>query len=157
VLELLFAFALVIGLVRAVRLRHGWAIAGGCLVAYLSIADTLCVFAARGNGGVFGFFGNVFLGPGASPLRAFGALPWPRLLVVYPLLVRALRSVTCGSVAAICFRQSSKLNPLLPRAYALDALAFPFLGAGIVDALAAVILLWAWMMLGEDAILVPSN
>jgi hypothetical protein len=156
-LELLFACALVTGFVRAVRLRHGWAIAGACAVAYLLIADELCVFAVRGNGTVFGLFASVFIGPGASPQRALGAVPFPRLLIQHPLLVRVVRSVVCGLVAWICFRQSSRLNPLVQRAYALDGLAMPFAGAGILDALATVVLLWAWAMMGDDAVLVPRG
>ncbi|HKP62908.1 MAG TPA: hypothetical protein VJV78_39505 [Polyangiales bacterium] len=156
-LEFLITCALASGIARALRLRHGWALLGGCAVAYLLLGDTLAAFAARGQGSIFGLFGSVFIGPGASPLRGTGPLPWPRFLTQYPLLVRALRSSLCGIVAWICLRQSNRLNPLLPRAYALDAVGMPFAGAAVVDALIAVILFWAWVMIGEDAVLVPGR
>lgn len=156
-LEALLAYALLTGLVRALRLRHGWAVVGACTAAYLLIADTLCALAARGPGNVFGLFGNVFIGPGASPLRALGAMPLPLLFVQHPLIVRGVRIIVGSLIAWTCFRESSRLNPLVQRAYALDGLAMPFAGAAIVDALATVVLLWAWMMIGDDAVLVPRG
>jgi hypothetical protein len=81
----------------------------------------------------------------------------PTLLIEHSLLVRPLRSLVCWLVAWTCFRESNQLNPLLPRAYALDGLAMAFVGAGIVDALATVVLLWAWAMIGDDAVLVPRH
>jgi hypothetical protein len=156
-LEMFFAFVLIVGCGRAVRLRHTWAMLGAGAVLYLLIADVLCSIGSGAQGGVFGFFGAVFIGPGASPLRTAGALPVPCVLIAHPLFTRALRCVVCWLVAWICLRQSSRLNPLLPRAYALDDVASAFVGAGVVDAVAAVVLLWAQLMMGDDAAWLPRR
>jgi hypothetical protein len=156
-LEMFLAFVLIAGCVRAVGLRHTWALVGGGTVLYLLVADVLCSIGSGAQGGVFGFFGEAFVGLGASPFRSVGALPMPRVFIAHPLFTRALRCVICWLVAWICLRQSSRLNPLLPRAYALDDVASAFVGAGIVDAIAAVVLLWAWLMIGDDAAWLPRG
>ena len=130
---------------------------GGSIVLYLLIADVLSALVSGAQGGVFGFFGAAFIGPGASPLRAASALPLPRVFIAHPLLTRGLRCCVCWLVSWTCLRQSSQLNPLLKRAYALDDIATAFAGSGVVDALAAVVLLWAWLMIGDDAAWVPHN
>lgn len=61
----------------------------------------------------------------------------------HPLLLRTTRASLCAAASFVCLRQSAQLNPLLPRAYALDGVAMPFAGAAIVDAIEGVVLLWA--------------
>jgi hypothetical protein len=61
----------------------------------------------------------------------------PALLIQQPLLIRALRANLCWLLSFACLRESSHLNPLVPRAHALDDIAFAFTGTGIVDALEA--------------------
>ena len=82
----------------------------------------------------------------AQPDRAPGLLPLPSLALSNPLSLRATR-IALGSLAAWhCLRESSRLNPLLPRAYTLDAIAMPFAGAAVVDTIEGVLLLWAFAM-----------
>lgn len=153
VLESLFVLALAAGGLRAFRLRHRGALAGVAVVTYLLLADLLAVFSVqlRGVGGVFAVFANTFLGPASMPLRAPGPLPLPQLFLAHPLLVRAARCGVCWLVASCCFRESNQLNPLVQRAYALDSLAMPFVGAGVVDAAEGVLLLWAQLLLRADS------
>lgn len=54
-------------------------------------------------------------------------------------------------------RESSQLNPLLPRAYALDGVALPFIAVGVLDALEGVLVIFAWLLLGDDAANIPRN
>jgi hypothetical protein len=61
------------------------------------------------------------------------------MLLAEPLAVRIVRVGCCGVVAWVCFYRSAQLNPLLPRAYALDAVALPFAGAAVADTLVSVL------------------
>ncbi|MET0385596.1 MAG: hypothetical protein ABW321_06540, partial [Polyangiales bacterium] len=152
----LYLFAFGVSVQRAWRLRHPLALTGIALAAYLIVADLLGRFAAHDDaGGFFGLFSTVFIGPTASPLRAAALLPLPAPLITQPLWLRALRCAICWSVAWACLRESRRRNPLLPHAYALDSLALPIAAAGVVDAIEAVILLWAQLMLGADAAFLP--
>lgn len=126
-------------------------------VGYLLLADVLCAWAAPAEGNVFALFRNVFLGPTSSPLRAASILPLPALLIEQPLLIRAIRASLCWIVGFACLHQSGKLNPLLARAYVLDGTALAFVGTGVIDAIEATILLFAWLLLGEDVVFIPRN
>lgn len=141
-LEALFCGALATGVVRATRARVRLALVAGAIVSYLWLADTLAVFATRTEPAhPLLVIIVLFLGPGAAPTRIAGSLPLPTVLFDWPLVLRALRVALCGLAAQQCFRHASRLNPLLPRAYALDGVALPFAGAAVADALALVLLL----------------
>jgi hypothetical protein len=157
VLEALQLLAFASGASRAVRLRHAVAIAGAALVGYLIAADLLGAFAVRQPGNPFSPFVSMMLGPCAWPLRTSAALPLPALLIQQPLALRTARALVCSLITVLCLKQSNAQNPLLPRAAALDAIALPFAGVAVVDALETIILLWAWLMIGEDGVLVPSH
>jgi hypothetical protein len=146
--ELLLCFALAVALVRAGRARHAWSLGLGSAVVYLVLADTLAAFA--GNPGpqqVFALFNYFFLGPGSASVRAPAVLPLPALLVAQPLLLRGLRCALSGVAAWRCFGEASELNPLVPRARALDGIALSFAGAAVVDAAEAVVLIFALLLL----------
>lgn len=151
-LELLLCFALATGVYRAHRARHRWVALGGWLAVYLLLADTWSALAAVSHGPqpYHLVFVYMFLGPGAGPLREAAVLPLPPLLLVLPLVLRGLRALCTATCAWVCLRESSKLNPLLPRAYALDGIAMPFAGASVIDAVESVLLLWAVLMTGSD-------
>jgi hypothetical protein len=143
-LELLLCFAVATGIERARRARHRVALLGGGVVAYLIVADTLCAVAGnRGDQQIFSLFNYLFIGPGAAALRSDAALPLPSIALDHPWLVRVTRSLLCGGISWHVLRESSRLNPLLPRAYALDALAMPFVGAAIIDAVELIVLVFA--------------
>jgi hypothetical protein len=147
VLELLLAAALLIGLVRAGRARHRWALVCGAVAFYLLAADTLSVVAASGAPrSVYSLFNDLFLGPGSSLDRAPAWLPLPALLVRYPLVLRALRIVLCAAASWRCSSESSQLNPLLPRAYALDGVALPFAGAAVLDTVEGIVVIFALLL-----------
>jgi hypothetical protein len=145
--ELLLCFALGVGLTRAGKARHLWSLSGGLAAVYLVVADTLGVLAARGGPRpLFSLFNELFLGPGSTALRAPGALPLPDLLLEHPLIVRGLRVALCAIVAWRCLHESSALNPLLPRARALDAIGMCFVGAAVIDAAETVLLVFAMQL-----------
>ncbi|HTU62955.1 MAG TPA: hypothetical protein VMF89_31055 [Polyangiales bacterium] len=150
-----FAFVVAVRRARAIGSRAALIVAG--IVGYLLLADLLCMLAAPPEGNVFALFRNVFLGPTASPLRAASLLPLPASLIAQPLWIRAIRAGLCWALGSVMLRESSRLNPLLPRAYALDGAALPFIAVGLLDALEAVIVLFAWLLLGEDAVNIPRN
>jgi len=156
-LEALQLFAFVVAIRRALALGGRIALFVAGIVAYLLLADLLCMLAAPAEGNVFGLFRNVFLGLTAAPLRAASVLPLPAPLIAQPLWTRALRSGLCWAVGIACLRESAKLNPLVPRAYALDGVALPFIAVGLIDALEAVLLIFAWLLLGDDAQHIPRN
>jgi hypothetical protein len=146
-LELLLWLAVIVALRRATRARHLHAAVCGALLGYLLLADTLSSWAvSRPHNQLFDFFGYVFLGPLSARDRAASLLPLPALGLSYPLAVRAVRIATSSFAAWRCLRESALLNPLLPRAYALDGIAFAFTGAAVVDALEGVLLLWALVL-----------
>ena len=143
-LELLLCFALATGITRAQRAGHRWALVGGTLVAYLLFADTLSALAGmHDDHSAYSFFNYLFLGPGVAPSRSPAALPLPHVLLEHPLLTRGLRVLACAAVTRQCLRESAALNPLLPRAYELDGIAMPFAGAGVIDTLEAILLVFA--------------
>lgn len=146
-LELGLFATLVLALVRALRMRHRWALIGGSAALYLLLADTLCVIAARDvPRAIYSVFNELFLGPGTSAARAPGLLPLPALLIAQPLWLRGARIALCAAGSWRCLHESSQLNPLLPRAYALDAIGLPLAGAAVLDALATIVLLFALHM-----------
>lgn len=143
-LEVLLWLAVIVALRRAVRARHTIAIVCAVLLTYLLLADTLSSWAMpRATHQAFDLFGYMFLGPLAAQDRAASVLPLPALALAQPLIVRGVRIALSAFAAWRCLRESSALNPLLPRAYALDGIAFAFTGASVVDAVEAVLLLWA--------------
>lgn len=143
-LEFLLWLAVLVSLGRAIRARHRTAIVSAVLLTYLLLADTLASWAMpRANHHAFDLFGYMFLGPLSARDRAASVLPLPALALAQPLIVRAVRIALSAFGAWYCLRESSALNPLLPRAYVLDGIAFGFTGAAVVDALEAVLLLWA--------------
>jgi hypothetical protein len=141
-LELLVCANLALGLMRAVRLHDRGTVLGGVAALYLLAADTLAVFPISGSLSWFHPFGVMFFGPGVLPYRQAGLLI-PGLLIEEPLLLRALRVGACAAVAWRCLHRSAKLNPLMPRAYALDAVAVPFTGAAVLDTLTGIVLVMA--------------
>jgi hypothetical protein len=143
-LEALLAFALSTGTARAFRVRLTWAVLGGLLALYLVVADALNVVAAPEPLSPFFLFSFMFLGPSMSPYRAAGVLPVPSLCVEQPVVLRLARLGLCATLAWLYLQRSSKLNPLLPRAYALDAAALPFAGAAVLDTLELTIQIAAW-------------
>lgn len=143
-LEFLLWLAVLVSLRRALRARHRTAIVCAVLLTYLLLADTLASWAMpRPNHQAFELFGYLFLGPLSARDRAASVLPLPALVLAQPLLLRAFRIALSAFAAWHCLRESSALNPLLPRAYTLDGIAFGFTGAAVVDAIEAVLLLWA--------------
>lgn len=88
----------------------------------------------------------MFLGPLALPERAAAIPPLPSFALDHPLGVRITRIMLGTIAAAACLRESSRLNPLLPRAYTLDGIAMPFVGAAVVDSIECVLLMWAFAM-----------
>jgi hypothetical protein len=156
-LEALQLFAFVVAVWRARVLGSRIAVFVAGIVAYLLLADLLCMLAAPAEGNVFALFRNVFLGPTAAPLRAASVLPLPASLISHPLWIRALRASLCWAVGFACLRESAALNPLMPRAYALDGVAMPFIAVGLIDALEAVLLILAWLLLGDDVAYIPRN
>jgi hypothetical protein len=157
VLEALQWVAFIVAVRRARALGSWAALTVSGIVAYLLLADLLGMLAAPAEGSVFGLFRNVFLGPTAAPLRAASALPLPGLFIAQPLWIRAMRATFCWALGCVFLHQSSQLNPLLPRAYALDGVALPFIGVGLFDALEGVIVVFAWLLLGADASDIPHN
>ena len=143
-LELLLLAALLQGLIRAARARHRWALGTGGAALYLLLADTLAVVAASAQPQpVYAVFNLFLLGPGSSAVREPGLLPVPGLLLQHPLALRGLRIALCAAGSWRCLDQSSRLNPLLPRAYQLDDIALPLAGAAVLDTLEAVVLIFA--------------
>lgn len=67
------------------------------------------------------------------------------------------RASLCWALGYALLRQSAQLNPLLPRAYALDGVALPFIAVGLLDALEAVLIVFAWLLLGDSAVFIPHN
>jgi hypothetical protein len=78
-------------------------------------------------------------------------------LIAQPLWTRVLRASLFWAVGFACLRESAKLNPVVSRAYALDGVAMPFIAVGLIDALEAVLLIFAWLLLGDDAQHIPRN
>ena len=95
---------------------------------------------------VYSVFNEFLLGPGSAAVRAPGLLPLPELLLQYPLALRGLRIALCTAASWRCLNESSQLNPLLPRAYALDDIALPFAGAGVLDTLEGIVLIFAMQL-----------
>jgi hypothetical protein len=77
--------------------------------------------------------------------------------IAQPLWIRAMRASLCWALGYAFLRQSAQLNPLLPRAYALDGVALPFIAVGLLDALEAVLIIFAWLLLGDSAAFIPHN
>jgi hypothetical protein len=146
VLEFLLCLAAVTAISRAVRARHAHAIICGVLVGYLLLADLFAAWAVSGPHQLFDLFSYLFLGPLSARERAAGVLPLPALALHHPLGVRATRIALSSFACWRCLHESSQLNPLLPRAYALDAIAMPFAGAAVVDMIETILLLWAFAM-----------
>jgi len=147
VLELLLLAALLLGLARAARAQHRWALVCGAAALYLLIADTLAVLAARdGPRPLYSLFTDLFLGPGSSLERTAALLPLPGLLVRYPLLLRAVRIALSSAASWRCLSESSRLNPLLPRAYQLDGVALPLAGAAVLDSAEGILLVFALLL-----------
>jgi hypothetical protein len=146
VLDLLLCVAVATGLWRAVRARHRYAVICGVVLGYVLLADLLAALAVSKPHQIFDLFSVMFLGPLSAPERAVSLVPFPALAIHYPLAVRATRIVLSSLAAWRCLRESSQLNPLLPRAYVLDAIAMPFAGAGVLDVLEGVLLLWAFAL-----------
>lgn len=145
-LEFTLGLAITIALWRAVSVRHWPATTSATLLGYLLLADVFAAGAVSKPHQVFDVFSYVFLGPLCAPERAASVLPLPALALRYPLGIRALRIALSWFASWRCLRESSRLNPLLPRAYALDGIAFPLAGAAILDAIEATLLLWAFAM-----------
>jgi hypothetical protein len=146
-IELAICLALGLGLMRGIRLGHAWSVVSGSLIGYGLVADFLNVAAAAGEPlpALYAFV-YIFLGPGGGPARTPGPLPLPLLLVNNPLWLRAGSALLAWVVVGSCKRESARLHPQLPRAYALDALAMPFLLLGILQAIVAVMLLFVrWL------------
>jgi hypothetical protein len=142
--ELLLWLAMIVALRRAVRARHGVGVICGVLLGYLLVADTLAAWSVpRAHNQLFDFFGYMFLGPLSARERSASVLPLPALGLGYPLTLRAVRIALSSFASWRCLRESAVLNPLLPRAYALDGIAMAFAGAAVVDAIEGVLLLWA--------------
>jgi hypothetical protein len=59
-------------------------------------------------------------------------------LVDHPFSLRAGCAVLALAVVWSCRRESARLHPQLPRAYALDSLAMPFLLVGILQGIVMV-------------------
>lgn len=131
-----------IGLVRGLLARLGWAVVGGLLVLYLLTADTLNVLAASFAGlrplqlVVF-----MFLGVGTWHRRGHGPLPLPDVFVQDPLTLKVARGATAALIAWRYLRASSRLDPLVGRAYTTESVAMPFVAAAIIDAVELVLLL----------------
>jgi hypothetical protein len=150
-LEAFVCVNLALGLLRAVRLRDGWCLLGGVTALYLLVADTLAVFPISGPLSILHPFAVMFFGPGILPHREAGLLQLPAMVFPEPLLLRALRIGVCAAVAWRCLHLSAKLNPLLARAYALDAVAVPFTAAGVLDTLTCIVVLMARHFASLDA------
>lgn len=148
-LELLLWLALVVAMRRSIRARHKLAILCCTAVCYLLLADSLASLAVSKPHQLFDFFGYLFLGPLSAAERAASRLPLPAVALALPLTVRATRIALSTFASWKCLHESAPLNPLLPRAYALDAIAMAFAGAAVVDALEGVLLLWASLLAAE--------
>ena len=145
-LECLWLVALLLGTVRAVR--HGFApvVAAGAGALYLLAADTLSAVGTNAPESFYAVFSRFILGPGASIVREAGLLPLPGLLLEQPVWTRGLR-VAIGVLSAVgCLRRSSAINPLLPRAQALDETGLPFVGAAVIDGIMIVIFGFAYVL-----------
>jgi hypothetical protein len=146
VLELLLWLAVATGMWRAARARHWHAVFCGALLGYLLIADLVASLAVSQPHHIFDLFSYMFLGPLSARERVASFLPLPALAIDHPLVLRATRVALSTLASWRCLRESSQLNPLLPRAYTLDGIAMPFAGAAVVDAIEGVLLLWAFAM-----------
>ncbi|MDD9947486.1 MAG: hypothetical protein OXU20_40980 [Myxococcales bacterium] len=146
-LELLTASTLTWGVFKAARTKTWGAFAAGALVAYLLAADIAGALATdRGDQYVFSFFNQLFLGPGAGPLRAAAALPLPSALQEQPLLARLFRVTICGLVAHRYLVLANGQHPLLAQSQAREATALRFAAVGILDAIEGVLLILAWAL-----------
>ncbi|MET0342116.1 MAG: hypothetical protein ABW252_14020 [Polyangiales bacterium] len=141
-LEGLLGLATSIGLMRGLLARLAWAILGGTLLLYLLAADTLNVLASRFDDlHPVHLFIFMFLGVGTWHRRGHGPLPLPDLFVHDPILLKVARGVTAALVAWRYLRASSKLNPLVGRAYTLESVAMPFVAAAVIDGIELVLLM----------------
>lgn len=142
-LECLLFVAVATGVWRALRAGHGVSASFGVLVSYLLLADVCAAWAVSQSHHAFDVFSYAFLGPLTARERAATYLALPDLALEHPWALRAARIVLCASASWRCLRESARLNPLLPRAYALDGIALPFAGAAVVELLEGVVLVWA--------------
>lgn len=143
--EALLLCVLLLGLLRGARAQHAVAVGAAVVSGYLLVADGLAALDAEGLMYVHQFFQITVAGPGALLDRGTGTLPLPDMLIAHPWVTRLLRISLSSAAAWRCLSESSQLNPLLPRAYVLDALAMPFVAAAVLDALVETSLLYTYL------------